>query len=670
MPPRASRPVGIALLDKPAGPSSFAIVAELRRRTGARTGHTGTLDPFATGLLVLMSGAATRLAPCFVGLDKRYVTEIDLTATTTTGDPEGEIAERHRAPSAQELENRLVGLRGEVELPVPAHSAVKVGGERAYKLARQGTAVEMPLRRSQVYALAVLAGDAESVTLDRTSAQAPTCARSRRRSAGIAGRCGGPRSGRSRGRGRPRAADAGLRGARAPSGRGGRPRARGDPDARARPRGCRALRVARAPGELERRPRAVAIGTFDGVHMGHQSVVAAGDRRRAAADRGHVSPASAGGARQPGRAARDARAPARAPGRARRRGDARRRVHTRARGARAGGVRRLVPGRDRRRGRRRGRGVPLRPRAQRRPRPAGAARDRRSACAAGRGRLLDAHPAPRRAPATSEAPPPLLGRPVEVEGTVVSGEARGGTLGFPTANLRIEPTLLVPGYGIYAGAALDQRAATSIGVNPHYGGAERKVEVFLLDFEGDLYGRRLVVELWERLRDEAAFESEAELVEQIARDVAGDAGGDAPRYFSLVKREAADCYPFRRPRPGRARLPCAAFAGTTANHTTRRMDCPHQGSQAGSNETVRQERERHRLAGGSDRDADRADQRPHRASADAQEGSLLAPRASHAGRTPPPVPELPAKERRRGLSRPHQGARPAPLVPSPRRAEV
>ena len=113
----------------------------------------------------------------------------------------------------------------------------------------------------------------------------------------------------------------------------------------------------------------------------------------------------------------------------------------------------------------------------------------------------------------------LLGHPVEVEGTVVSGEARGGTLGFPTANLRTEPTLLVPTFGIYAGAALDHRAAVSIGVNPHYGGAERKIEVFLLDFESDLYGSRLVVELWERLRDEAAFESEEALVAQIARDV-------------------------------------------------------------------------------------------------------------------------------------------------------
>ena len=115
---------------------------------------------------------------------------------------------------------------------------------------------------------------------------------------------------------------------------------------------------------------------------------------------------------------------------------------------------------------------------------------------------------------------PLLGRPFEVEGTVVSGDQRGGTLGFPTANLRTDPALLTPSFGIYAGAAGEHRAAVSIGVNPHYGGAERRVEAFLLDFEGDLYGKRLVVELWERLRDERAFASEAELVAQIERDVA------------------------------------------------------------------------------------------------------------------------------------------------------
>jgi riboflavin kinase/FMN adenylyltransferase len=113
----------------------------------------------------------------------------------------------------------------------------------------------------------------------------------------------------------------------------------------------------------------------------------------------------------------------------------------------------------------------------------------------------------------------MLGRPPEIDGVVVSGDARGGTLGFPTANLRLDPELLVPAHGIYAGQALEHRAAISIGVNPHYGGTERRVEVFLLDFEGDLYGKRLLVELWERLRDEQAFASEDELVDQIGDDV-------------------------------------------------------------------------------------------------------------------------------------------------------
>jgi riboflavin kinase/FMN adenylyltransferase len=113
----------------------------------------------------------------------------------------------------------------------------------------------------------------------------------------------------------------------------------------------------------------------------------------------------------------------------------------------------------------------------------------------------------------------LLGRPAELEGTVVVGDQRGGTLGYPTANLAVPPDLLVPAYGIYAGSARAHRAAVSIGVNPHYGGKERRIEPYLLDFEGDLYGQRLIVELWLRLRNERAFSSEAELVAQIARDV-------------------------------------------------------------------------------------------------------------------------------------------------------
>ena len=156
MPPRALKPEGLILVDKPAGPSSFAIVAGIRTRTGARTGHAGTLDPFATGLLLVLSGATTKLASCFVGLDKRYVTDVDLTRRTTTGDPEGEPLEQHEPPSAPELERRLADLRGEVELPIPAASAVKIGGERAYRLHRRGVAVDMPVRRSRIDALDVI----------------------------------------------------------------------------------------------------------------------------------------------------------------------------------------------------------------------------------------------------------------------------------------------------------------------------------------------------------------------------------------------------------------------------------------------------------------------------------------------------------------------------------
>jgi tRNA pseudouridine55 synthase len=158
VPSRALKPSGLVLVDKPAGPSSFAIVQQLRDRTGARAGHAGTLDPFATGLLLVLLGAATRLAQYLVGLDKRYVTDLDLTARTSTGDPEGDVLERTEPPgSAAELEERLTALRGEVELVVPAASAVKIAGERAYRLARRGVAVEMPVRRSQVHDLRLLA---------------------------------------------------------------------------------------------------------------------------------------------------------------------------------------------------------------------------------------------------------------------------------------------------------------------------------------------------------------------------------------------------------------------------------------------------------------------------------------------------------------------------------
>jgi len=143
-----------------------------------------------------------------------------------------------------------------------------------------------------------------------------------------------------------------------------------------------------------------------------------------------------------------------------------------------------------------------------------------------------------------EAAARLLGRPPEVEGIVVHGDHRGRLLGFPTANLQAPPGVLVPKLGIYAGAtrvagsvggkAADarpedrvahgdpggHRSAISIGTNPTYGGTERRAEAHLLDFDGDLYGQRLVVELWAHLRDEAAFSSEEDLVEAIAADCA------------------------------------------------------------------------------------------------------------------------------------------------------
>jgi tRNA pseudouridine55 synthase len=166
MPPRALEPSGLILADKPAGPSSFQVIAAIRRRTGARTGHAGTLDPFASGLLVVLSGAATRLAPWLVGLDKRYSTEVDLSGRTSTGDPEGETVETLEPPSQEELEERLAGFRGEVELQIPAASAVKIDGERAYKLHRRGEKVPMPVRRSRVDTLVLLAYEEGVATLD------------------------------------------------------------------------------------------------------------------------------------------------------------------------------------------------------------------------------------------------------------------------------------------------------------------------------------------------------------------------------------------------------------------------------------------------------------------------------------------------------------------------
>jgi riboflavin kinase / FMN adenylyltransferase len=279
------------------------------------------------------------------------------------------------------------------------------------------------------------------------------------------------------------------------------------------------VNIAREPTELGGgEPRAVAVGTFDGVHLGHQAVV------RAAVDTGlraavvtfHPHPRTVLGNRIEQLATLERRLELLAecgvedtlvveftPELARLEPEAFATRYLAAIGAQI-----VVAGENFRFGHRRSGDLELL-----------------------RGRGIDAREVPlvegvsssriRQLVADGElgGAARLLGRPVEVDGIVVSGDQRGGTLGFPTANLRVEPELLVARYGIYAGAAGDRRAAVSIGVNPHYGGTERRIEAFLLDWEGDLYGTRLVVELWQRLRDERTFASEAELIDQIARDV-------------------------------------------------------------------------------------------------------------------------------------------------------
>jgi tRNA pseudouridine55 synthase len=153
---------GLVLVDKPVGPSSFDVVKQLRSRFGAKAGHAGTLDPRASGLLLVLLGPSTRLARYLVGLDKRYGTEIHLGLRTTTGDGEGEVLTKTEIASLSDIER----LQGEVELPIPQASAVKIEGERAYRLQRRGISVEMPTRRSTIHALRVRRYEPPLVELD------------------------------------------------------------------------------------------------------------------------------------------------------------------------------------------------------------------------------------------------------------------------------------------------------------------------------------------------------------------------------------------------------------------------------------------------------------------------------------------------------------------------
>lgn len=170
---------GILLVDKPAGISSFGVVARVRRklseqagmievkgkdgvvrqkRKKVKVGHTGTLDPFATGLLILLVGKATKRANEFLKKDKEYVATIRLGYTSSTGDPEGEITkcEVGEVPTMEEVERAVYSFVGKIEQRVPNFSAVKINGQRAYKLAREGKEVEMPVREVMIYEIEIL----------------------------------------------------------------------------------------------------------------------------------------------------------------------------------------------------------------------------------------------------------------------------------------------------------------------------------------------------------------------------------------------------------------------------------------------------------------------------------------------------------------------------------
>lgn len=169
----------ILLVDKPEGISSFGVVAKVRgklsreagmmvvkgkdgvmreKRRKVKVGHTGTLDPFATGLLVLLIGKGTKRANEFLKLDKEYIATVRLGATSTTGDPEGEVTAVRdvRVPTWVDVEKAVEKFVGETEQRVPSYSAVKINGERAYRLARAGKEVEMPVRKVRIDEIEIL----------------------------------------------------------------------------------------------------------------------------------------------------------------------------------------------------------------------------------------------------------------------------------------------------------------------------------------------------------------------------------------------------------------------------------------------------------------------------------------------------------------------------------
>lgn len=171
---RADKPTdqgleGVLVVDKPSGPTSMQVVAAVRRRAGGvRTGHAGTLDPLATGVLVLALGRATKIINRLMATEKRYHTRIDLSAFTATDDREGERQEVSVAepPAEGAIRSALARFTGEFLQRPPAHSAIKIGGRRAYKLARRGEAPKIEPRPVTVHAIDLVEYEWPFVELD------------------------------------------------------------------------------------------------------------------------------------------------------------------------------------------------------------------------------------------------------------------------------------------------------------------------------------------------------------------------------------------------------------------------------------------------------------------------------------------------------------------------
>jgi tRNA pseudouridine55 synthase len=150
----------VLLVDKPAGVTSHDVVARVRRERGAKAGHAGTLDPFATGLLLVLLGRATRLQRFLTALPKSYLATARLGWRSSTGDPDGELEQTGDFPSSLELPTGTVRQR------VPMTSAVRVGGERLYKKAHRGESVQTPIRDVEIHRAELLSSDGERATYE------------------------------------------------------------------------------------------------------------------------------------------------------------------------------------------------------------------------------------------------------------------------------------------------------------------------------------------------------------------------------------------------------------------------------------------------------------------------------------------------------------------------